>query len=134
MSRRKQRREQPEEDPQFVVDPFAALQKGDFPKGPKPAKPESLPAAPASPYGDLLYTALVIRIEKKGRRGKTVTVIDGLPLDTSEAVVLLVRDLRKYLATGGTVADTCIELQGDQRRRAAAWLRDAGFRVKGDCG
>lgn len=60
-----------------------------------------------------------IRIEK--RRGKTVTVIADLALEKSD-VKLLLRDLKKRCATGGTSKGTTIELQGDQVDVVRQWL------------
>jgi len=71
-----------------------------------------------------------LRIEKSGRGGKEVTVIDGLPKNAA-FLAELARELKKACATGGTTGDGRIELQGDRRERAAALLRARGMRVKG---
>lgn len=71
-----------------------------------------------------------LRLEKGGRGGKEVTVIDGLPKNAAY-LDALARDLKKACGTGGTVRDGVIELQGDRRERAAALLRQRGIRVKG---
>ncbi len=139
MSRRSRKRQEAEKkEPEFAIDPFAALKAKNF-RDAEPTKPakSSKPAEPppeAGPYDDLLRCDLIIRLEKKGRRGKTVTVIDGLPFGHDESIMLLTTALRKALATGGTLADNALELQGDQRTRAAKWLDDNGFRVRGDRG
>ena len=70
-----------------------------------------------------------IRREKKGRGGKTVTVIDGLRLAPAE-LKALGRHLRQACGTGGTVKDGAIEIQGDHREQVAAALQQAGYRVK----
>ena len=71
-----------------------------------------------------------LRVEKKGRGGKLVTVIDGLP---QNAIFLkdLSRELKQTCGTGGTVLDHAVELQGDLRERARAFLTKKGFAVKG---
>jgi translation initiation factor 1 len=50
--------------------------------------------------------------ESKGRGGKTVTVIKGLPLDAL-ALAQLGKQLKAACGTGGTVKDGVIEVQGD---------------------
>jgi translation initiation factor 1 len=71
-----------------------------------------------------------LRMEKKGRGGKTVTVVDNLP---NNAVFLkdLCQDLKRACGTGGAVQDGAIELQGDLRDRVRARLVAKGFVVKG---
>lgn len=71
-----------------------------------------------------------IRIEKRSK-GKVVTVIAGLdPVATDLAAVL--GTLKSQCGTGGGMDDGgVIALQGDQRDKAAAFLRAGGFKVKG---
>jgi translation initiation factor 1 len=70
-----------------------------------------------------------LRYETKGRKGKGVTLISGLPL--SEADLLgLVKKLKQRLGTGGSVKCYVIELQGDHREQAAQELRKLGFGVE----
>jgi translation initiation factor 1 len=71
-----------------------------------------------------------LRMEKKGRGGKTVTVIDGLP-NNAAFVEGLCQELKRACGTGGTVADSAIELQGDLRGRVRDVLAGKGFVVKG---
>ena len=71
-----------------------------------------------------------LRLEKKGRGGKTVTVVDGLP--RNEAFVsALAHELKRACGTGGTARDASVELQGDHRERLSALLAAKGFVVKG---
>ncbi len=67
-----------------------------------------------------------IRRETKGRKGKGVTVIAGLPL-TGEALEHLARALRQHCGVGGTTRPGCIELQGDQQDKARAYLEREGL-------
>ena len=69
-------------------------------------------------------------MEKKGRVGKTVTVIFGLP-NNSEFLRALCSDLKKAGGCGGAVTDDGVELQGDLRERVRAALEKKGFLVKG---
>jgi len=64
-------------------------------------------------------------LENKGRGGKTVTVVRGLPLPPDE-VQALGKALRTACGCGGTVKDGVVELQGDQRIPAIAFLRQRG--------
>lgn len=71
----------------------------------------------------------IVRVfrEKGGRRGKTVTVVRGLP---ARELGKVASDLKRLCGTGGAVKDGAIELQGDQREKAAAHLGSQGYRVK----
>ncbi len=71
-----------------------------------------------------------LRIEKTGRGGKTVTVIDGLPRNASFAAELA-QELKRSCGTGGTLRDGALELQGDLRDRARLFLARKGYVVKG---
>src|SRR5262245_1590038 len=71
-----------------------------------------------------------LRVEKNGRGGKTVTVVDNLPNNTL-FLKELCQDLKRTCGTGGTVADGAIELQGDLRERVRARLTARGMTVKG---
>ena len=71
-----------------------------------------------------------LRLETKGRGGKSVTVVDGLPRN-GEFVGELAHALKKALGTGGTALVSSIELQGDRRERLREILAARGFVVKG---
>jgi len=66
-----------------------------------------------------------VALENKGRGGKTVTVVRGLPL-APDALAVLGKALRTACGCGGTVKDGAVELQGDQQEPATAWLRKQG--------
>jgi len=70
-----------------------------------------------------------IRREKKGRGGKTVTVVYGLHL-RPDALKALGKQLRQACGTGGTVKDGAIEIQGDHRDKVAEALQLLGYRTK----
>ena len=71
-----------------------------------------------------------LRIEKTGRAGKTVTVIDGLPNDPA-FLRALAQELKRACGTGGTPGEGRVELQGDRRERLRSLLSAKGFVVKG---
>jgi translation initiation factor 1 len=70
-----------------------------------------------------------IRRETKGRGGKTVTVITGVPLD-AQGVKDLAGELKRCCGSGGTVKDGIIEIQGDHGTILIPELERRGFRVK----
>ena len=71
-----------------------------------------------------------LRMEKKGRGGKTVTVVDGLPRN-SAFLKELSQELKRACGTGGAVDEGAIELQGDLRDRVRDCLAGKGIVVKG---
>jgi translation initiation factor 1 len=72
---------------------------------------------------------VTVRIERKGRGGKSVTVIDGLQMRQKEKEALL-KQLKTKLGTGGTVKDTSVEIQGDHRESLMAELGKMGYTAK----
>lgn len=73
-------------------------------------------------------TARVSR-ESKGRKGKTVTLISGLPLDDA-ALQQLASDLKRQCGAGGAVKNGVIEIQGDHRDTVFDIIRKLGLPVK----
>ena len=71
-----------------------------------------------------------LRVEKKGRGGKTVTVVYDLPKNDAFLKELGTR-LKRECGTGGTVTETGIELQGEMRDRVRGILQKLGYAVKG---
>jgi translation initiation factor 1 len=70
-----------------------------------------------------------VRREKKGRSGKTVTTVSGVPLPPDE-LRDLARELRRHCGTGGTVKDGIVEIQGDHAEKVLAALEERGFTAK----
>ena len=74
-----------------------------------------------------------LRLETKGRGGKTVTVLDGLPKN-EDFLEGLGKELRRAVGAGGTVGSAAsgfIELQGDHRASIRKILSARNFLVKG---
>ena len=71
-----------------------------------------------------------LRMEKKGRGGKTVTVVDGLPRNAA-FLKELCQELKRACGTGGAVLEDGVELQGDLRERLRELLLKKEFVVKG---
>ncbi len=71
-----------------------------------------------------------LRMEKKGRGGKTVTVVYGLPNNT-DFLKTLCAELKRACGCGGATTDDGVELQGELRDRVRAHLERKGYAVKG---
>jgi translation initiation factor 1 len=70
-----------------------------------------------------------VRRETKGRKGKSVTVVTGVPLGPAE-LAKLGKQLKKRCGSGGTVKDGTIEIQGDHRDTLVSELEGRGWTVK----
>ncbi len=79
-----------------------------------------------APTGDGIVR---VRREVKGRGGKTVTAVMGLPLD-AEALADLATELKRHCGTGGTAKEGVILIQGDHVDSLIAELEKRGYRVK----
>ncbi|WP_022665366.1 translation initiation factor Sui1 [Desulfospira joergensenii] len=71
-----------------------------------------------------------IRVERstKGRKGKGVTLITGLPLEAS-SLKALAKELKQKCGTGGTVKKGVIEIQGDHRDLLTEHLKSLGYQA-----
>jgi len=70
-----------------------------------------------------------VRLDRKGRGGKSVTVIEGLDVPFKESEKLL-KQLKAKLGTGGSVRDGSLEIQGDHCDAVMAELKRSGRRPK----
>ena len=70
-----------------------------------------------------------IRREVKGRKGKTVTAILGIPLDDKE-LKQFVKILKRRCGTGGTVKDGMVIIQGDHRKTLLKEIEKQGYTAK----
>ena len=73
---------------------------------------------------------LRVLIEKKGRGGKTATIVEGFEI-SDEEVDDIARTLRKKLGTGGSARGGEILIQGDRKADAMKLLKEMGYKVKG---
>jgi translation initiation factor 1 len=73
----------------------------------------------------------VVRVsrETKGRKGKGVTLITGIPLAGSD-LKAYAKLLKARCGTGGTVKEGVVEIQGDQRDVLVPLLKEKGWAVK----
>ena len=81
---------------------------------------------PSAPKGDG-----IVRVgrETKGRKGKGMTIVTGVPLHP-EGLRDLAKQLKQKCGTGGTVKGGVIEIQGDRRDLLVAELETMGYTVK----
>ena len=73
----------------------------------------------------------IVRVgrETRGRKGKGVTILTGLPVSGGE-LEALARELKALCGAGGTMRDGVVEIQGDHRDRLVRALEERGWRVK----
>jgi translation initiation factor 1 len=98
---------------------FASLQKlrDSLPPGPK--QPEPAPVEKKGP------ARAVVRLERKHRGGKEVTLVEKLELKP-DALATWCKELKQALGCGGSVEGDAIVLQGDLRQRLPAVLTKKG--------
>jgi translation initiation factor 1 len=87
----------------------------------------SRPARTSPPAGDGFVR---LSRETKGRKGKGVTLITGVPAADEVALEDLAKRFKRLCGGGGTLRDGVIEIQGDHRDRLMAELQKLGYKVK----
>jgi len=108
----------PEDNSRLVYSTGRAI-----PKKEKPAVGNFPAAAPPA------KSRTIVRLDRKGRGGKSVTIIEGLGLSAKDSEKLL-KQLKAKLGTGGTVKDGSIEIQGDHCDTVMAELAAIGYKPK----
>jgi translation initiation factor 1 len=97
---------------------------------PEPIKPAvNLPKNPAAPFAIQSNQPVRVRLERKGRGGKSVSIIEGILSPTAGKEALL-KHLKNKLGTGGTIQGEVVEIQGDQRDRLVELLVELGYKAK----
>ncbi len=78
---------------------------------------------------DTFYKRSKINIskQKKGKKGKTITLITGLGTEDAMLLKELLRKIKVFCGTGGTLIDCNIQLQGDMVLKSIEFLRKEGF-------
>lgn len=116
-------------DPRKPANPFATLAalRDALPPGEAPRVEAPAAAGEAvDPIVTLLSRKVVVRRERKGRGGKTVTLVQ-LPEGSDEAhVESLAKELRKALGTAAQREGDAVAVQGDIDDRVAEWLTRRG--------
>lgn len=72
---------------------------------------------------------LKVQASRKGRKGKTVTVISGFQLKP-ETLEALLKQLKTQCGAGGTIKDNEIEIQGDHKQKLVEILTQLGYKAK----
>ena len=75
------------------------------------------------------HQKIIVRLDRKGRGGKSVTVVEGLQISKKNREALL-KELKTGLGAGGTVKDMSLEIQGDHCDALIAALTKMGYRPK----
>ena len=65
--------------------------------------------------------------QKKGKKGKTITLIKGLGTEDEILLKELLKKIKVFCGTGGTLIDSNIQLQGDMVSKSIQFLRKDGF-------
>lgn len=94
-------------------------------RGERRRRAEPVPTRPGVPDDG------VVRVfrETSGRKGKTVTLVTGVPGSEAERKAVAT-ELKRLCGTGGANRPGVIEIQGDHRDRVAEALRARGLQVK----
>lgn len=105
---------------------YSTEQGGDCPVCRKKLDRCSCGKRPAAPAGDG-----IVRVGRstKGRKGKGVTVVTGIPLDAA-GLKQVAKTLKQKTGSGGTVKAGTIEIQGDHRDALVVTLRAMGYMVR----
>lgn len=72
---------------------------------------------------------LRVQATRKGRKGKTVTVVSGFQ-SRPDTLKALLKSLKRQCGAGGSVKENSLEIQGDVVERVVALLIEAGYPAK----
>ncbi len=96
---------------------------------PQPSEP-ALPSNPAAALPTLQHNSPVrVHLDRKGRGGKSVSVITGVKSPTKGKKALL-KHLKTKLGTGGAIKGDDLEVQGDRRDDIVVLLNELGYKAK----
>ncbi len=95
-----------------------------LPEGNEPAEPTPAPDAPKG------AETLHIQFERKGRAGKSVTIIYGFETSSDDDIAALASRLKQSLGCGGSARGCEILLQGDRTAALRPLLTKWGYRIK----
>jgi translation initiation factor 1 len=95
-----------------------------------PADQRQVPSNTSAPEAhDGKGKAVSVKIDAKGRKGKTVTLVVGLQ-HNPQTLEQIAKILKQYCGAGGTVKDGVVEIQGNNRERVVEKLRAMGYVVR----
>jgi translation initiation factor 1 len=72
---------------------------------------------------------LKVQVSRKGRKGKTVTVVSGFQA-SSDTLTDLAKKLKNHCGAGGAVKEDTIEVQGDHGDKIQQFLVELGYKAK----
>lgn len=72
---------------------------------------------------------LRVQASRKGRKGKTVTIISGFQ-QQPESLTELLKKLKSQCGAGGAVKENTIEIQGDHTEKLLEILKNLGYKAK----
>jgi translation initiation factor 1 len=72
---------------------------------------------------------LKIEASRKGKGGKTVTIISGFQV-SAETLISLTKALKNQCGSGGAMKDNTIEIQGDHRQKLLEIVTKLGYKAK----
>lgn len=108
--------------------PFTAL-RGQFDDPDAAGTDTPPPPSPSKTVSKGAGAQVRVQRERKGRRGKTVSIISGVPGPEARRQDLL-KQLKQKLGAGGALEGDNIVIQGDHRDRAVDILNQMGYRAK----
>jgi len=103
----------------YSTDPEPAVEK----------TPAPMPRNPAAPFAIQGSQPVYVRLERKGRRGKTVSTVEGV-LSPDVGKQALLKHLKNALGTGGSLKEGVLEIQGDHRDKIVEVLTGLGYKPK----
>tara|TARA_Y100001978_G_C23605641_1_gene390998 strand:- start:691 stop:999 length:309 start_codon:yes stop_codon:yes gene_type:complete len=80
-------------------------------------------------FGPTKSKNIKIHKEKKGKKGKTITIVTGFRSENRLHLAELLKNLKIYCGTGGTLIDKGIQLQGDMSLKVVEFLRKEGYEI-----
>jgi translation initiation factor 1 len=72
---------------------------------------------------------LKIEVSRKGKGGKTVTIVSGFQV-LPETLTSLTKTLKNQCGAGGAMKDNTIEIQGDHRQKILEIVTKLGYKAK----
>jgi translation initiation factor 1 len=79
--------------------------------------------------GSLPQRKVYVRLDRKGRGGKSVTLIEGIQMPGKDGEAFL-KQVKTSLGTGGALKNDVVEIQGDHRDAIIAMLQGMGYKPK----
>lgn len=100
-------------------------ESGNVPKAPE----DSEPIEKEENQTKVQKSPVTVIIDKKGRNGKTATIIEGLT-GNEDVIKKLARDIKQKLGKGGSVREGEILIQGECKKEVTLFLQNSGYKVK----